>query len=662
VLYNVVLGDTEQLLQLRPPESFRRADRDSIAPLAELLQRHRVPATWFADFDFDFRSRPDAVDPAVLFQKRHAANRRLIDALGLQVDAVANARSSSKTDRAGSSRHGRAAYRDGEQKAKSQSIIRLRCNPVSSAADTSAGSRQMKPMAGTVFAELTALVIASAITLAAKNTARRAPVVDPFELSGPPKKPPVVTPALRAFVGSPTLKDLGSKDPKVLATAVRSMTSLIQQYPNESDFYFLRANVSCMVHGNKDETLNDVGMSLKLRAPGKTYIYDSPRDAYTLKAKVEFDLGRYEDAMSDLDAAIRVDFTNAAQVFNDGNVKPNQPTATPCAWTSADINTLAGRFPKDFRPPLYRGLYLLVFTGFSLDADYKPVMDAFARAAALNPTSALPPYFSADPYIVGGIGGLISKKSSVCIDDIVPRSTECLTLDDTHRTGLRFLTQAIAADPTFEPAYARRGLAHYLLRENRQAVRDYTKAIELNPEAGVYGDRALAEVDLKEYQPAIHDYTKAIEQGCKDTLCPTYENRANLYLKLHDYPHAISDISHVIRNFLDGTIFGFNIDQFRRIYPEYDDVADDVLCEKLRLLFNPQMNSAVYSKQFLVEAKEVDDFVLPDLFLKRGDAYADSGDIARANREYDRVSAGYPKWAKNAFTTTPDGKRVRVRQ
>jgi hypothetical protein len=68
-----------------------------------------------------------------------------------------------------------------------------------------------------------------------------------------------------------------------------------------------------------------------------------------------------------------------------------------------------------------------------------------------------------------------------------------------------------------------------------------------------------------------------------------------------------------------------------------------------------------YSKQFLVNAKEEDVTVLPALFLKRGDAYADMGDIVSANREYDRVVAGFPKWAENEFTTR-NGKRIRVRQ
>ena len=91
-------------------------------------------------------------------------------------------------------------------------------------------------------------------------------------------------------------------------------------------------------------------------------------------------------------------------------------------------------------------------------------------------------------------------------------------------------------------------------------MRDYTKALELDPKANLYNDRGLAEAVLKEYDTAILDYTKAIARGREDTLCPSYENRANIYLKLRDYPHAISDLNHVIRDFLAGTIYSFNID------------------------------------------------------------------------------------------------------
>jgi hypothetical protein len=52
--------------------------------------------------------------------------------------------------------------------------------------------------------------------------------------------------------------------------------------------------------------------------------------------------------------------------------------------------------------------------------------------------------------------------------------------------------------------------------------------------------------------------------------------------------------------------------------------------------------------------------VVPDLYLKRGDAYAAQKQRARANIEYDRVSRGFPEWAAMSFVEE-NGKRVRKR-
>jgi tetratricopeptide (TPR) repeat protein len=526
------------------------------------------------------------------------------------------------------------------------------------------GGRIWQMILRTIICPCVAVVLAT-ISLSAQNVPSRRQtrsVVDPVELSGPPKKPIVLTPAKRAFAQSAVMEQLNSKDPSVLATALREITSFIKQDPTDTDFFLMRATVSCEIAGSsKEEILRDINTSIKLWKPDQNSAFDSLGNHYAQKAKVEFLLGRYADAMNDLDAGMRTDYSGAERMFNNGNVKPDEPTAIPCMWSQPDVNKLAELFPKDYRTSLYGGLYRLEFSNYSLDTDYQPILKSFEHAAELNPSSAVPPYFNAYPYVYGGMGGLMSNANARCLDDVVPRTKPCLDLDEIHRTGVRYLTKAIAADPTFEPAYALRAAAHLKLRENRQAVRDYTKALELDPKAHLYQDRASAESELKEYQAAILDYTKGIAQGCENGLCMAYEYRADVYLKLHDYPHAISDLGHAIRNFLAGTIYGFNIDQFRRMYPEYDDVADEVLCEKIRALFYPQMSYADYSKQFLVNATEVDDFVLPELFVKRGDAYADMGDFARANREYDRVSAGYPKWAVNEFTIR-NGKRIRVRQ
>ena len=507
------------------------------------------------------------------------------------------------------------------------------------------------------------LIVVTTISLPAQTASSRhqTKVVDPSELAGPPKKIIVLTPTKRAFAQSGVMEQLQSKDPSVLASISRQITSFIQQDPNDSDFYFLRSNVSCEIPGsNKESMLNDINTAIKLWKPGETTAFDSLSGHFAMKAKIEVLLGRYADALNDLDSGMKVAYAKAEDMFNNGNVKPSEPINFPCMWSQADVDKLAEVYPRDFRTSLYRGLYELEFSHFSLDTDYRSILRSFERAAELNTSSPVPPYFAGYTYVFGGIGGLLSKANAACIDDEVPRTKECLELDEIHHTGERYLTKAIAIDPTFEPAFVLRAAAHLKLHENRQAIRDYTKALELDPKADVYQDRASAESELKEYQAAIIDYTRSIAQGCENTSCGAYEYRADVYLKLHDYPQAIADLTHAIRNYLDGTIFGFNVDQFRRIYPEYDDTADDVLCEKLRVLFYPQMSYADFSRNFLIDAKEFDVTVLPELYLKRGDAYADMGDLARANREYDRVSAGFPKMAKYAFTMR-NGKRLRNR-
>jgi tetratricopeptide (TPR) repeat protein len=132
-------------------------------------------------------------------------------------------------------------------------------------------------------------------------------------------------------------------------------------------------------------------------------------------------------------------------------------------------------------------------------------------------------------------------------------------------------------------------------------------------------------------------------------------------MKLRNYPKAIEDFSASIQRTLSYAVFGMNIDQFRRIYPEYDSVPDDALCEKLRALFFPAMKYADFAKQFLIEAKDFKSTVLPDLYLKRGDAYAALKQTQKANREYDRVSQGFPEMASFSFVEK-NGKRIRKLQ
>lgn len=486
-------------------------------------------------------------------------------------------------------------------------------------------------------------------------------IAEPPELAGEPGPIPTPpTPASLQFVQSKAISAANPNDVKTIAPAIRELTGLIRLEPTNSDFYLLRATLACYVRANPTEVLDDIAHSMSLHAQSATTANPTLKEQYALKAKVEFQSGHFEDSMRDLDAAIREDYENAQDVFNDGNTRPST-TTRPCVWTLADLDVLGRRFPQDYRPPLYRGLYLAFFYSFDLESDYGSVLDAFHRAAVLSPGGPLPEFFVGELYTVGRLGGLMSVKNSKCLDEIVPRTPDCLALDEAHRTAVRSLTRAIALDPKFGPAYALRAIAFSKLKEYRQGIRDYDKVLELTPTRETarisYNDRGLAKVSLGDYQSAVLDFTQSIAMGCEES-CGSYDNRADAYMKLRNYPKAIEDIRASIKQTLSYALFQMNIDQFRRIYPEYDSVPDDALCEKLRALFFPAMKYADFAKQFLIDAKDFKSTVLPDLYLKRGDAYAAMKQTRKANTEYDRVSHGFPESATYSFVEV-NGKRIR---
>jgi len=255
-------------------------------------------------------------------------------------------------------------------------------------------------------------------------------------------------------------------------------------------------------------------------------------------------------------------------------------------------------------------------------------------------------------YVIGSIGGIMSMPNAKCLDFVVPRTEQCQALDELHERGIRELTASLALDPTFAPAYEARAEASFKLKQYRQAIRDYSDAlrVETKPrEMGIlYNDRGLAKVNIELYQSATDDFTKGISLLCKadgEEFCDEYMNRANAYAKLKKFSLAAEDISMAIRARLGGSLI-WGIAQFRKMYPEYDAVRDDVLTDMIRRRFFPQMTYAVFSKAFLIDAKGMDDFVTAELYVKRGEMYARLGNQVEARKDYNRVVRGFPEAAK----------------
>lgn len=186
-------------------------------------------------------------------------------------------------------------------------------------------------------------------------------------------------------------------------------------------------------------------------------------------------------------------------------------------------------------------------------------------------------------------------------------------------------------------------------KEYELAIKDYDKIIELDPDyGGTYHDRALAYQQLGNSYRAIHDFTKAIEAKKKSSgvgASSAYENRAQAYVSVSDYENAIKDFTRAIGIKVGDYVLLMNVSQFRTAYPEYNDMTDEALAKKLHRKFLPNLKYEDFARQFLKENKDFDSSTVPELYVKRGDAYLNLGYYTKAIEDYNRVKA-FPTYAK----------------
>ncbi len=96
------------------------------------------------------------------------------------------------------------------------------------------------------------------------------------------------------------------------------------------------------------------------------------------------------------------------------------------------------------------------------------------------------------------------------------KGKEADTLED-YDKAIEYLTKAIEVDDHFKEAYYFRGIAYYENDNSEQAIKDYDRAIELDPKppAEAHVLRGMAYNKKGNYEQAIKDYDKAIELNPK---------------------------------------------------------------------------------------------------------------------------------------------------
>jgi Flp pilus assembly protein TadD len=114
-----------------------------------------------------------------------------------------------------------------------------------------------------------------------------------------------------------------------------------------------------------------------------------------------------------------------------------------------------------------------------------------------------------------------------------------------HEKAIKDYSKAIELNLEYAVTYNNRGNAYYELKNHEKAIEDYNKAIELNPEyATAYYNRGNAYGKLKKHEKAIEDYNKAIELNLE--YAAAYNNRGNAYGELKKHEEAIEDYNKAI--------------------------------------------------------------------------------------------------------------------
>ncbi len=107
-------------------------------------------------------------------------------------------------------------------------------------------------------------------------------------------------------------------------------------------------------------------------------------------------------------------------------------------------------------------------------------------------------------------------------------------------------SRIIEINPEDPLPYNNRGNTYSKLENYEQAIEDYNRAIQLNPKDGdFYNNRGNAYSNLANYEEAIENYNRAIQLNPEDG--DFYNNRGNAYGNLENYEQAIENYNRAIQ-------------------------------------------------------------------------------------------------------------------
>ena len=445
-------------------------------------------------------------------------------------------------------------------------------------------------------------------------------VAEPGEMLVPPYPKTVKGPAILELAG------LMKANKETATPSLDEIDQVLNHHPDFALGHLMKAGLLCM-SGDRRQIPSEIDAVLKY--PDQTREFDDfkPGMYLSLKAEVEHEEGDDTAALADLSRAIDADPGNATNLANGGGVRPDLVSKN-CSWSVEAVDGLVAKFPHDDRPVLFRGLF------YGAYAKYDPASIPLAKrdleaAIAINPNSARNHYLYAST---------LAEAYLFKLDQDKPDGFNAF-LERQYSTALQL-------DPKYLPALISRSSLFYELKRSPQAIADYSAALDIDPTNEIMlNDRGLAKVNTGDTYSAVLDFTSSIAHKKREVgTYSSYENRGDAYLKLRQYNEAIDDYTAAISSQAGSLVLSSNIDQFRRLYPEYAGVSSTVIADKLAATFWPDLDKTSLESSFLTGKKtdELND-ILGDLILKRAKAYAVNMRWGSAARDYRRVVVGITK-------------------
>jgi len=305
--------------------------------------------------------------------------------------------------------------------------------------------------------------------------------------------------------------------------AIRDYSGVIDAHPTYFDAYLGRG-VSHAANGDPVSAMKDFDKVLK---SGTTIAGGAYLDIGIFKQKQ----GNYREAIENFSKAIEASGKDGSAYSNRGYALERMGNYHDSVLDYTRAIELKADNPSDF---FNRG-YSKMQTG-----GYRQAIDDFSRAANLDPSYA--PIFSNRGYAYQNTGNY-----SQAISDynralaLMPEKGET---SYHHRYPDKQLNQvAEEFHPFF--IYYNRGLSYLAAGTYRQAIEDFSKAIEFGPRsAEAFVRRAMANQQLGEMERSLADYNHAIELDSR--LAEARFGRGTWYEQSGKFSSAIADFSKAI--------------------------------------------------------------------------------------------------------------------